>query len=417
MLKPTVWTPTTITTDSPTTMKARAAQTRLMPRANRATRTATADPIALIRMMTTTGLPTPRTIVRLYRTPTRPTLTVTARATSATRTTTATVRRRDDNCPLVSNADQTEHRRRRQGDACDADDDNDGVNDSVPITARSSPTRPDDTDSDGQGDACDADDDNDGVADAADNCPRRPTRPGQHRRRRRGRRLRPDDDNDGVLDAADNCPRRPTPTRPTPTATARATPATRTMTTTACPMRPTTAVTANSDQANTDGDGQGDACDADDDNDGVRIAADNCPTTANPDQADSDGDGIGNVCEGSGPIYNVCVLYDQEKAHKAGSNVPIKLRLCDSSGNNLSSSAITVTAIGIMKTSANAFGPVEDSGNANPDFNFRYDPTLGGSGGGYIFNLSTKGLSTGTYVLGFRAGSDPTIYTVQFKVK
>jgi len=32
---------------------------------------------------------------------------------------------------------------------------------------------------------------------------------------------------------------------------------------------------------------------------------------------------------------------------------------------------------------------VTDSGNANPDNNFRYDGTLGPSGG-YIFNLSTK---------------------------
>ena len=54
-----------------------------------------------------------------------------------------------------------------------------------------------------------------------------------------------------------------------------------------------------------------------------------------------------------------------------------------------------------------------DSGNANPDSNFRYDTTLGG----YIFNLSTSGLGTGTYTLSFTAGSDPTTHAVQFQVR
>ena len=52
----------------------------------------------------------------------------------------------------------------------------------------------------------------------------------------------------------------------------------------------------------------------------------------------------------------------------------------------------------------------------NPDSNFRYDPSLGGAGGGYSFNLSTKGLTSGTYLLGFKVGSAPLIYTVQFKL-
>ena len=49
---------------------------------------------------------------------------------------------------------------------------------------------------------------------------------------------------------------------------------------------------------------------------------------------------------------------------------------------------------------------------------FRYDSTLGGTGGGYIFNLSTKGLAAGQYVLSLYVGGDRSFfYTVKFEVK
>ena len=61
---------------------------------------------------------------------------------------------------------------------------------------------------------------------------------------------------------------------------------------------------------------------------------------------------------------------------------------------------------------------IENDGNANPDYTFRYDPTLGGTGGGYIFNLSTKELASGQYLLSFYVGSDHSFfYTVKFEVK
>jgi hypothetical protein len=114
--------------------------------------------------------------------------------------------------------------------------------------------------------------------------------------------------------------------------------------------------------------------------------------------------------------YGVCALYDQTKAAKSGSTIPIKLQLCNSAGVNLSSSGIVVHAIGTRLISPNAWGAVEDAGNANPDMDFRFtmfDPSTGG----YIFNLQTKGLSTGVYQLGYVVGADPTIYTVQFQIK
>jgi hypothetical protein len=113
--------------------------------------------------------------------------------------------------------------------------------------------------------------------------------------------------------------------------------------------------------------------------------------------------------------YGVCVLYDQTKSVKSGAVTPIKLYLCDLSGNDVSASTIVVHATQI--TSVSGFsGPPEAPGNANPDSDFRYDITQGPSGG-YIYNLSTKGLASGTYSMNFTAGNDPTVHLVSFGVK
>jgi hypothetical protein len=115
--------------------------------------------------------------------------------------------------------------------------------------------------------------------------------------------------------------------------------------------------------------------------------------------------------------YGVCVLYDETKSHKAGSTVPVKLRLCDASGANVSSPSVQVRATGVLMISTQAPATLADSGDSNPDFNFRYDPTLGGPGGGYIFNLSTKGYPTGTFRLAYTVAGDPTPHSVQFSVR
>jgi hypothetical protein len=111
--------------------------------------------------------------------------------------------------------------------------------------------------------------------------------------------------------------------------------------------------------------------------------------------------------------FNVCPLYDANLAKKSGSAYPIKLQLCDAVGQNLSSSSIVVHAVGVTQVSSNTAAALDDTGNANPDFDFRYDVVLGG----YIFNLSTNGYLTGTYTLNFTAGSDPTVHSALFAVK
>jgi hypothetical protein len=111
--------------------------------------------------------------------------------------------------------------------------------------------------------------------------------------------------------------------------------------------------------------------------------------------------------------YQICPLYDSNVAKKSGSAYPIKLQLCDSAGNNMSSSGIVVHAVSVTRTSTNTPMELDDTGNANPDFDFRYDSTLDG----YVFTLSTKGYSTGTYNLNFTAGADLNTHAAAFAVK
>lgn len=114
--------------------------------------------------------------------------------------------------------------------------------------------------------------------------------------------------------------------------------------------------------------------------------------------------------------YGLCLLYDQTMGVHSGAVIPIKLELCDANGNNLSTSSIILHATGVVLVSTNTPGTLESPGNANPDNDFRFDPMLG-SGGGYIFNLKTSGLGTGTYNLQFTAGNDPVPHAAQFEVK
>jgi hypothetical protein len=77
---------------------------------------------------------------------------------------------------------------------------------------------------------------------------------------------------------------------------------------------------------------------------------------------------------------------------------------------------VVVNATGLYQNSSFT-GAVEDAGNANPDSNFRYDATLGPSGG-YIFNLQTSGLRTGGYSLTFTAGgASSSSYSAGFGIK
>ena len=72
-----------------------------------------------------------------------------------------------------------------------------------------------------------------------------------------------------------------------------------------------------------------------------------------------------------------------------------------------------MTAFEVRRTSSSVAGVLDDSGNANPDFGFRFDPSLAG----YIFNLSTKPLAPGAWELRFRIAGDPTDHAAPFQLR
>ena len=111
--------------------------------------------------------------------------------------------------------------------------------------------------------------------------------------------------------------------------------------------------------------------------------------------------------------FGTCLLYDPTLAKMSGSTYPIRLQLCDGHGRNVSSPSIELRATSLTQTSTTVGSALNDSGSANPDFDFRYDASLGG----YVFNLKTTGLTTGTYNLHFTAGSDPLVHSAPFAIR
>jgi hypothetical protein len=114
-----------------------------------------------------------------------------------------------DNCPSVSNVDQTDTDLDGLGDVCDGDRDGDGVDDGDDNCPTIWNAGQGDLDTDGIGDACEFlfDTDSDGITDDVDNCTFVPN-PDQLNTDggANGNACDLDDDNDGVLDVDDNCP-------------------------------------------------------------------------------------------------------------------------------------------------------------------------------------------------------------------
>jgi len=85
-------------------------------------------------------------------------------------------------------------------------------------------------------------------------------------------------------------------------------------------------------------------------------------------------------------------------------------------GINRAAAQIVITAVRVVRVTDDSSAPLDDAGAANPDFNFRFDATLGGTGG-YVFNLSTKGFAAGTYRLFFTVAGDSAEHFAPFQVK
>jgi len=198
-----------------------------------------------------------------------------------------------DNCPSIYNPGQWDYDQDGQGNACDANDDNDGLTDAQEAAAGTYPLDPDsdndgsqdgtdafplnpseqlDTDGDGTGNNADTDDDGDGTPDIQDCAP---LDPALQVMLTTGVCVADDldDDNDGVPDAIDAFPRNP------------------------------------NEQLDTDGDGIGNNADTDDDGDGTADTQDCAPldpageillvdgTTCVVDDADDDNDGTPDVSD------------------------------------------------------------------------------------------------------------------------
>jgi hypothetical protein len=122
-----------------------------------------------------------------------------------------------------------------------------------------------------------------------------------------------------------------------------------------------------------------------------------------------------NLClTDASPPYAVTSLSDPNKAVKSGAVIPLKLQLRDAGGTNVSSSSLVVNATGLVQKDGQPDGVLTDPGNANADNNFRYDATLQG----YIYNLKTTGLASGTWCLTFTVnGQSDSSYQLIFNVK
>jgi len=130
-------------------------------------------------------------------------------------------------------------------------------------------------------------------------------------------------------------------------------------------------------------------------------------------------DGQDNNCNGSVDDglyvfggFQQPINIDGSSIFKAGRTIPVKITLTDCSGSNISTAVVTIA---VHKITDKVLGtqeelPVEASGNANTGNLFRYVDSK------YVFNLSTKGYSSGTYIVN-AISDDGTSASVMFSLK
>lgn len=105
---------------------------------------------------------------------------------------------------------------------------------------------------------------------------------------------------------------------------------------------------------------------------------------------------VNTICHPSRPIH-------------AGAALRLRLQVDDAAGNDLSSRNLTVTAVSLVGPNGQTYTP-QAEGWAKLSDQFRH------VGGGYRFNLDTKGLPAGKYTLFVQVGNDPVLHAISFVV-
>ncbi|NVM21677.1 MAG: putative metal-binding motif-containing protein [Desulfobacterales bacterium] len=159
--------------------------------------------------------------------------------------------------------------------------------------------------------------------------------------------------------------------------------------------------------------------DADGDGYTKDIDCDDYNASVNPD-AHEICNGIDDNCDGqTDEIYvfggfQQPINVDGSSIFKAGKTIPVKISLSDCSGANISAATVKIA---INKVTDLVLGTedeldIEASGNANTGNIFRYDET----DQQFIFNLSTKGLTAGTYSV-YAKPDDGSSYSVMYSLE
>jgi hypothetical protein len=104
---------------------------------------------------------------------------------------------------------------------------------------------------------------------------------------------------------------------------------------------------------------------------------------------------------------------DGSSIFKAGSTVPVKFQMFDSSGAPVSTASATLTYAKISNSVAGDEAEAVSTANATIGNAFRYDSTAHQ----YIFDLSTKGWTTGTYRLSIHSTNDGQSYSIVISVR
>lgn len=101
-----------------------------------------------------------------------------------------------------------------------------------------------------------------------------------------------------------------------------------------------------------------------------------------------------------------------DKLFKAGSTIPVKFNLKDSTGAYVSTASATLSYAKTTDTDIETYVDAVSTSAANTGNAFRYDSITNQ----YIFNMSTKGLTPGTYQLAIKL-NDTKVYTLKIILK